>query len=311
MSLAFDIHPELQGLIDAANFWPPQESLAGERAYWAEFCLSLNRPCPPGIAVEDRRFPCRDAAVPVRLYRPPGDGKLPCIVYLHDGGWVLGGLDTSDSIAWGLCEGTGAVVASVDYRLAPEHPYPAAFDDAYAVLQHLSAKAATLGIDGTRIALCGDSAGGNLATALCLAARDLDGPRPVAQALVYPVLGVDFETRSHRENAEAPLLSGEAVKSYLRAYLGRRLRRPPPYALPMLAEDLGGLPPALVHTAQFDPLRDEGENYAESLSLAGTPTLYRCAARMTHSFLRARFAGPAARAEFDFLCDFLKEKLGL
>lgn len=306
MDTAFDIHPDMQTLIEELSGMPSSPTLAEERAAWTAFCISVARPRPAHIAVEDGLVQGRDAKIPIRLYRPRPEPGLPCTLYLHGGGWVLGNLDTNDSIAWGLAEGTGAAVVSVDYRLAPENPYPAAFRDCQDVLVWMAEAGEDRGIDARRLAVCGDSAGGNLAAAVSLAARDAGWPRLSAQALVYPVLGTDVDNESYRRNAEAPMLTRAEMIHYLDAYLGDARADPEPFAMPLAADDLGGLPPALVHTAEYDPLRDEGKLYAERLAAAGNDVVYRCAARMIHGFLRARLAGPAARAEFDALCSFLR-----
>ena len=310
MDPAFDIHPEMQVLIEELSAMPSSPTLAEEREAWTAFCVSIACPRPAHIAVEDRLVRGRDGQIPIRLYRPRPEPGLPCTLYLHGGGWVLGNLDTNDSIAWGLAEGTGATVVAVEYRLAPENTYPAAFRDCEDVLAHLAEEGEGLGIDPRRLAVCGDSAGGNLAAALALAARDGGGPRLAAQALVYPVLGTDVDNESYRANADAPMLTRVEMIHYLDAYLGEARADPEPYAMPLVADDLGGLPPALVHTAEYDPLRDEGRLYADRLAAAGNDVDYRCAASMIHGFLRARFAGPTARAEFDALCGFLRGRLG-
>jgi len=309
MATSFDIHPDMQALIEELSGMPESTTLVEERAAWTAFCISVARPRPGHIAVEDRLIPGRDRDIPIRLYRPRPEPGLPCTVYLHGGGWVLGNLDTNDSIAWGLAEGTGAAVVAVDYRLAPEDPYPAAFRDCQDVLAHLAGAGEELGVDPARLAVCGDSAGGNLAAAVSLAARDAGWPRLSAQALVYPVLGTDVNNESYRRNAEAPMLTRAEMIHYLDAYLGEARADPEPYAMPLAADDLGGLPPTLVHTAEFDPLRDEGKLYADRLKSAGNEVVYRCAERMIHGFLRARFAGGVARAEFDALCSFLRRRL--
>jgi acetyl esterase len=177
---------------------------------------------------------------------------------MHGGGWILGNLDTNDSVGWGFAQGTGAAVISVDYRLAPENPYPAAFDDSRAVLEYVAANGRKHGLDGSRIAVCGDSAGGNLSAALSLWSRDHSGPRIAAQALIYPVIDTDIDNDSYRQNATAPMLTRAEMMHYLDAYLGKQRQNPHMYAMPGRATDLRNLPPALVHTAEYDPLRDEG-----------------------------------------------------
>jgi acetyl esterase len=248
--------------------------------------------------------------IPIRIYRPASETAiLPVVVYLHGGGWVLGDLDTNDAVAWGLAEGTGAVVISVAYRLAPEQPYPAAFRDCFNAVKWVSQEAEGLEINRERLALCGDSAGGNLAAAVSLAARDQDGPPLAAQALIYPVLGRDMTLPSYRENGEGPGLTRTDMSYYLDAYLGSDWSRADAYALPMLATDLAGLPPTLVHTAELDPLRDEGRCFAQRLEQAGVKVSYRCAPRMVHGFVRARFEGPTIAAEFAVITDFLRRQL--
>lgn len=302
------LDPRLDAFINRLRALPKAGSLADERAQWRRFCLDHNRPSPPSLQIDDDVLQIEGRAIPLRWYRPKG-GPHACIIYLHGGGWVLGDLDTQDTIAWGLADAVGTTLVSVDYRLAPEHPYPAAFDDSYAVLEYLSDNAGILGIDAARIGLCGDSAGGNLSAAVCLAARDRGGPKIAAQALLYPVMDTDTSTPSYNENADAPMLCRDEMEYYLDAYLGPLRANADPYAMPLRAKDLGNLPPAWVHTAQFDPLRDEGQLFYRRLKDAGTDTEYRCAATMPHSFLRARFECPAAAAEFDALCDFLRTRL--
>jgi len=310
MERQLNIHPEMQEMIQAANFWPPQESLEGERAFFSDFCLSLGRPRPREITADDYLLPGGDGDIAVRMYRPlAGPRDLPCVVFFHGGGWVFGGLDANDSIAWGLAEGIGAAVASVEYRLAPEHRYPAAFQDCYNVTRHIWRNPQEFSIDPKRIALAGEGSGGNLAAAVALASRDRGEPEICAEALVCPVLWANLKLPSYEENAEAPLLTKTEMKAYLKAYLGDVRGDIPGYGLPMLAEDLSSMPPTLVHTAQYDPLRDEGRIFAMRLRKSGTRTSFRTAAQMTHGFMRARFAGPDSASEFRFVCDFLKRHL--
>ena len=308
--MARDLHPDMAELVRMEGDWPPNLTLAEERVLWREFCLANNRPCPREIEVENVAIGEPGLRVPVRIYRPKPDRPAPCFVYIHGGGWILGDLDTNDSVAWGFAEGTGATVVSVDYRLAPEHRYPAAFDDCYEVVTHLARHASAFGIDAHRIAVGGDSAGGNLTAAVALALRDRGGPRIVAQALIYPVLDTDIDRPSYIDNADAPLLTRAGMMHYLDDYLGTYRNDPPPYAMPLRAADLSNLPPAYVHTAEYDPLRDEGKVYADRLAAAGTKSEYRCAKGMVHSFMRARFQGEGARAEFDAIRAFLRRHLG-
>jgi len=208
----------------------------------------------------------------VRLYADC-DEPAPTLLFFHGGGFVLGSLDTHDALARELVHRSGWSLLSVDYRLAPENPYPAALDDCYAALVWATGvEAGAKGIDGKRLAVGGDSAGGNLAAAVALAARERAGPGIAHQLLIYPVIDHDFDTPSFHENAEGYLLTRSATMFYWDQYLGPGGDRTDPLAAPGRAGDLAGLPPATVITVEYDPLRDEGESYATRLKAAGVPT---------------------------------------
>ena len=208
--------------------------------------------------------------VPARVYRPEGDGPFPVVMMFHGGGWVIGDLDTADRQSREVCRGAHALVVSVDYRLAPEHTFPAAADDCYAATCWAAEHAADHDGDASRLAVAGDSAGGNLAAAVAQMARDRGVPRLAFQLLVYPVTdGVDHDRPSYRDNAEGYLLTADAMGWFWNHYAPAAADRRNPYASPLRAESLAGLPPALVMTAEFDPLRDEGEAYARALTAAG------------------------------------------
>jgi acetyl esterase len=305
-----EIHPDMKPLLAARVLMAPAKTPAGKRANWTRYTSAIAIPRPPHILTEDRTIPTPDHAVPVRVYRREGQAAgAPVLVYLHGGGFMLGDLDSSDSNAWGLCEQTGAVVVSVDYRLTPEHPYPAAFNDCYGVVTWLAAHGAEIGIDQARIALCGDSAGGSLGAACCLAARDRGGPVIAAQALVYPTLGADPILPSYIESKDGPSLTTEGMIYYNDIYFSGFTHAADPYAAPLKAPDVSHLPPAFIHTAAFDPIRDDGRAYAARLAAAGVWVTYREARRMLHGFLRMREAGPQAREEFAALCGFLRYHL--
>lgn len=309
MTDTVDLHPDMQALIQARDALPPAATIAEQRANWTTLSEAMRVPYPADMAVEDVSAPGEAGSVPLRIYRPANANGC-ALLYFHGGGFMKGDLDSGDSVAWGYADSIGAVVVSVDYRLTPEHAYPAAFDDCYSALEYVTANAAGLGLDPDRIAVAGDSAGGNLAAAVSLAARDRGGPSIAAQALIYPMLGLKLVLASLAKQGDAPGLSTQAVSDYWRMYLGGEETTEDAYAAPLAGANFSGLPPALIHTAEYDPLRDDGEVYAERLNAAGTPTIYRCADRMIHGFTRARFAGPDAAAEFDFICDFLKRHLG-
>ncbi|MCB1739005.1 MAG: alpha/beta hydrolase [Gammaproteobacteria bacterium] len=301
----------MQALLDARADLPPATSVAEERANWSRYALALAVPPPADMSVDDRVLQTAERPVTVRVYRPAGAarGSLPGLIYLHGGGFMKGDLDSSDSVAWGFAEQAQAVVISVDYRLTPEHPYPAAFDDAYAVTAHVARNAADFGIDPTRLGIAGDSAGGNLAAATCLAARDRNGMRLRCQVLVYPGTGLDQVGGSYDEHANAFGLSTENTRRYRDYYLPDDPETRDPYARPVLAEDLSDLPVAWVHSAEMDPIRDDGRVFASKLALAGTEVHYREAKGMIHGFMRARFKGAAAAAEYDAICNFMRQQL--
>ena len=236
------------------SFNSTDSSLAGLRQAYSEMCRAFTPPRPAGLYVVDFEL----AGVPVRSYQPPVSPSTngdPCIVYLHGGGWVVGDLDSHDFICAELASTLGVLVIAVDYRLAPEHPFPAAFDDCLEVWRAL--RTGPFRLDPARTLVAGDSAGGNLAAALCLALRDAGEPLPGAQVLIYPGLGGDHQLPSRSECIDAPLLSSSDVDCYHALYL-RGTRQPGAYAMPLLANDYSGLPPALIAVAQFDPLRDDG-----------------------------------------------------
>ncbi len=211
--------------------------------------------------------------VPGRVYRPPGAGPFAVVMMFHGGGWVIGDLVTADRQSREICKGAGVVVISIDYRLAPENRFPAAADDCYAATVWAAEHAGAYDGDPTRLAVAGDSAGGNLAAVVAQMARDKNGPAIAFQLLVYPVTdGVGFDTPSYRSNAEGYLLTADSMRWFWNHYAPTVSDRDHPYASPLLAAELSGLPPALVMTAEFDPLRDEGEAYARQLSSAGVDT---------------------------------------
>lgn len=244
-------------------------------------------PGPEMARVEDRRIPGPMGApdLPVRIYWPAADeGPLPLVVYFHGGGFVLCDLDTHDSVCRRAAAGAGAIVVSVGYRLAPEHPFPAAVDDAYAAACWASVHAPALAADPDRLAVAGDSAGGNLAAVTCLSARDAGGPAIAFQLLICPSLDYVGDYRSRRTNAEGYFLTETHIRWYAEQYLGELAKSEDWRASPIHADSLAGLPEALVVTAECDPLRDEGEAYAQRLSAEGSPAAVQRAAGLFHGF---------------------------
>jgi acetyl esterase len=234
--------------------------------------------------VEDRTVPGPAGDIPVRLYRPAADGPLPLLVFFHGGGWVIGGLESHDGLCRSLANAAGCAVLAVDYRLAPEHRFPAAVDDCYAATSWAVANAAALGADGARVAVGGDSAGGNLTAVVAQLARDRKGPALRFQLLVYPATDAAYDTPSYRENATGYFLELDGMRWFYDHYLRSDADRADPRTSPLRAADLHGLPPALVITAEFDPLRDEGEAYAARLREADVPVTLTRYHGMIHGF---------------------------
>lgn len=227
-----------------------------------------NRPAQPA-PTEDRHIPGPAGAIPIRVYRPTVDTPLPIVVFFHGGGFVIGDIESHDPVCQQLATSVPAVVVSVDYRLAPEHPFPAPVDDCWAATEWVAAHAAELGGDAHRLAVAGDSAGGNLAAVVAIRARDAGGPAVAFQLLVYPATDLTRSYPSHVENGEGYLLTTESMDWFMGHYLPDASDAQHPDASPLFTADLAGLPPALVITAELDPLRDEGEAYGEAMAKAG------------------------------------------
>lgn len=233
--------------------------------------------------------------VPVVVYRPDRRGALPVLVYLHGGGWVLGDTALVDPVCRALANRAGCLVVSPDYRLAPEHPYPVAAEECFAVIGWVARQAATIGADATRIAVGGDSAGANLAAAVALMSRDRGGPPLALQLLVCPALDHSPGYPSYSENGEGYVLTSASMRWFWQQYLGDTAGCPAAYAAPMLAADLSGVAPAVIYTAEFDILRDEGEAYGDRLRAAGVPVEIRRYDGLTHGFFWMAGVVPAAR----------------
>jgi acetyl esterase len=246
-------------------------------------------PTPPAIGrVTNLVAETVHGTIPLRVYRPAGvadAAALPAYVYFHGGGWVIGDLETHDVLCRQLTAASGASVVSVDYRLAPEHKFPAAADDAWAATRWVVAHAGELGLDAGRLAVGGDSAGGNLAAVVALMARDAGGPAIRQQVLIYPVTDVMREARSYEDFAEGFMLTRDSMRWFIAHYLRSRDDARDWRVSPLRAPSLAGLPPALIVTAGNDPLRDEGEQYAGRLRDAGVLVDYVCYGGMLHGFI--------------------------
>jgi acetyl esterase len=279
------LDPQAQQVLEqiAALGLPPNHLVSPSQA-------RINMKSRPRIAgpevarVEDRLIPGPGVDIPVRIYTPPGAGPFPILVWFHGGGWVVGDLETADPTARHLTVGAKCVVISVDYRLAPETKFPGAADDCYAATVWAAQQATRLNGDPSKIAVGGDSAGGNLAAAVALMARDRGGLSLTFQLLVYPVTARDFDMSSYRQNAEGFGLTLDAMRWYWDHYLQHPEDASNPYAAPLVTENLRGLPPALVITAEYDPLCDEGQAFAKRLQAAGVPTTYSRYDGMIHGF---------------------------
>ncbi|MBB6165472.1 acetyl esterase [Rhizobium wenxiniae] len=276
------------------SFYPPDAvnaPIAQQRAWYDALCARFDRPLPDGLIFQDEVL-----FVPIRRYRPALVATKKVLLYLHGGGFVVGSLESHHAICAEIAEFAQAELISVDYRLAPEHVWPAQTDDCYGVLKQL------VGQD-KQVVVIGDSAGGNLAAGLSLRARDENLPGIIGQVLIYPALGGDLTSGSYREMANAPGLTTADV-AYYRAVL--KAPQNEPVAHPLLSSDLSGLPPAYITVAHFDPLRDDGWLYAQRLKQSGVPATFRDEPQMIHAWLRARHMSEGARDGFKALCEAIR-----
>lgn len=282
------LDPDAKELLErrAAAGVPAQHEVSPQEARAMQDALPY-QPGPEVAEIREAQAPGPHGAVPLVVYRPDAPGPLPVCLWLHGGGWVVGSRTSNDATCRTLANATGAVIVYVDYRLAPEHKFPAAFDDSYAAALWAAENAAAFGGDPSRLAVAGASAGGNLAATVALRARDDGGPRLLHQTLIYPVTDTDFERPSYKENRDGYGLSYDTMRYFLDCYLSGEADAANPYAVPMRAADLSGLPPAFVLTAEYDPLRDEGEAYAERLRSAGVPTRLTRYDGTIHAFFNA------------------------
>jgi acetyl esterase len=286
------LDPDAQRVLDLIreSGRPPYETLepAAARELYRKGRTVLQPEPPPVALVRDLNAPTPHGAVPLRLYRGAGtkDGAaLPALVFLHGGGWVFGDLDTHDGPCRMLANAARCVVVSVDYRLAPEHKFPAAFDDSVAATAWIADNAAALGIDPTRLAVGGDSAGGNLAAAVCLWARERGAPKLCFQLLVYPALDMGMTADSHRVHTHGLPLTHATAAWFRDLYLRQVDDQADWRASPLRAADVGGLPPAYVLTAGYDPLCSEGELFAQRLRAAGGAVTHRHLPDQIHGFM--------------------------
>lgn len=306
------LDPQAQAVLDvlAAGGGEPVEEATLEESRRGHYVWLDLAGEPEDVARIDHRFVVGPTAdLPVRVYTPEGEGPFPGIVYFHGSGWVVGNIETADTGTRALANRTGCVVVAVNYQKAPEHPFPVPLDDCYAATQWVVDNAESLGIDPARIGVVGDSAGGNLAAAVCLKARDEGGPRLAFQVLVYPALDRRFDLPSMVENAEGYLLTSANMRWFWDQYLPDEEAAADPLACPMRAASLAGLPPAIVLTAEYDPLRDDGELYAAALEDAGVPVVLRRYDEQLHGFLWMSRYVDASRRLLDDIGDDVRRVL--
>ncbi|KRB20677.1 MULTISPECIES: alpha/beta hydrolase [Mesorhizobium] len=288
------LDPTLWAYIDSVNAWYPPEitglPIDRQRAVYDRMCRVFHRG-RPGVKVSDGLVAAPGHGIPIRHYQPAGSPARAMVLYFHGGGFILGGLDSHDDICAELCAGTGFDVLSVDYRLAPEHVHPAAFDDA------MTAFAWAAAATDLPIVLCGESAGGNLAAAVAHAKRR-HARTAIGQVLIYPGLGGDESKGSYVEHAEAPLLSVGDIAFYRDVRSARRQAPDDPTFSPLRDSDFSGLPPTVIITAECDPLSSDGETYRDRILAAGGKAWWHEEKRLVHSFLRARTTVPAAAEAF-------------
>lgn len=311
------IDPQVQTIMDGMNASGVVEFAELGHITVRELCESMVLPFEAGTlaSIEDRIIPVNATKIPLRIYTPPGPGPLPVVLYFHGGGWTIGSLDTHDSVCRALCAWSNCVVVSVQYRCAPEFPFPVPLEDCYAATQYVQQHGKEFGVDSSRLAVAGDSAGGNLAAEVCILARDRKRTGEVApgiacQLLLYPIVDCDFETTSYRENASGYVLRRTDMQWFWDQYIADPEKRKHPHASPLRA-DLDNLPPAMVITAWYDTLRDEGNAYAKKLQAAGTRVIHREVPGMIHGFIGFAALVDTGKSELKHAAEFLRRVLSI
>ena len=304
------LHPQCKTFLDqlAAMGGRPLHEMTPQEARGMTLPPELAGPEEPVHRVENRTIPGPGGPIPIRLYAPT-DGVRPGLIYFHGGGFVLGNLDSGDRPCRALANASGCVVISVDYRLAPEHKFPAAVEDAYAATTYVASHGEEFAIDAGQLAVGGESAGANLATVTALRARD-GGPRLSFQLLVYPLVDFDDDSPSMREYANDHFLTVDALDYFAGHYLRDAADRRNPEASPMRMNDLAGLPPAFILTAECDPLRDQAEAYAARLKAAGVRVVLKRYEGMIHPFLSLAGIVERGRSAIDDAAAALRTELG-
>jgi len=293
------LHPQVKVVLDLmAKAGPPMHHLTPEEAREQILAMRANKGEVEAVGkVEDRTVKGPGGDIPIRIYTPNGRGPFPLLVYFHGGGWVVGSIETLDVSCRSLTNLANCITVSVDYRLAPEHKFPAAPDDCYAATTWTALNAASIHGDPKRMAVGGESAGANLAAAVTLMAQERGAPSIALQLLLYPVTDYACNTPSCRENAEGYFLTTEMMRWFWNHYLRNDADGENPFASPLRAKRLQGLAPAVIYTAEFDPLRDEGADYAKKLREAGIAVEYKCHEGLIHGYMgMAKAVEPAGEA---------------
>jgi acetyl esterase len=308
------LDPRVKRFLDALAAGNPSNALetsVAKRRVQLEELMQLAGPSVPMARTEDRGVPGAAGTLAVRIYTPldAPEALLPGLVYFHGGGLVAGSIGTHDSIARALARAGACRVVSVEYRLAPEHPCPAALEDAWAAIGHIAAHAEDFGIDAARLGICGDSAGGTLAAACCQAAASGGGPRLKLLLLICPILDYSRSSASRRDFAQGFLVEQATLDHDLKHY-APGMDAADPRISPLRAADLRGLPPTLIHTAEFDPVRDEALDYFTRLTHAGSAVSYTCHAGMIHLFYGLGAVIPYARTAFEQIGLQIRDALG-
>jgi acetyl esterase len=293
---------------DAAKVLPTlvEHSAVEARKQMAELAPPVD-PLLMVARVEDRKIKGPGGDIPMRLYYPEDNPPYSVLVYFHGGGWVIGDLDSHHAICHAISKTGGCLVAAVDYRLAPEHPYPAPVEDAYAATCWVAENAEAIQADAGRIAVGGDSAGGTQAAVVAIMARDRSGPQIALQVLIYPITDYNFETSSYLKNADGYMLTRDLMIWFWKQYLENNEIAGHPYVSPLRADNLGELPDALVLTAQYDPLSDEGQAYARRLQEAGVSVKLTRYEGMIHGFFKMTSRLDKARQALDEVAEALKK----
>lgn len=282
---------------------------AEQRRRYAALCQEFDVPRPIGLTVQDDMVVGDGGPIRIRIYRPESTGPLGCLIYFHGGGWVVGNLDSHDAIAAEIAQRAHVVVVAVDYRLAPEHVYPAAHEDCWRVLCTVEASPETFGVDRERIAVGGDSAGANIAAGLVVRARDRGDLRVAGQVLIYGAFGGSEKLASYSECSDAPMLSTSDTHAYHMMYFGTKQTPKETLAGALNALSMEGLPPAFIQAAEYDPLRDDSIEYARRLGEAEVPVELHVESGLVHGFLRSRHVTRRGAAAFSRICEATKRML--